>query len=129
MTRYEQPFLMDLGGRQGERERKDILYHTADGVAACRKKDEEKILHDYNLIILPQLYQTEVFFRSHDHMGHQWIDEVQKRILHRFDRPGLRKVCERWVNACLACLQVKDPRKMKFHLSPWKAQNLTRSRR
>ena len=30
--------------------------------------------------------------------------------------PGLRKAGERWVNACLACLQVKDPRKMKFPL-------------
>ena len=28
----------------------------------------------------------------------------------------MRKACERWVNACLACLQVKDPRKMKFPL-------------
>ena len=49
-------------------------------------------------------------------MGHQGINKVQQRILHRFDWPGLRKACERWVNACLACLQVKDPRKMKFPL-------------
>ena len=49
-------------------------------------------------------------------MGHQGIDKVQQRILHRFDWPGMRKACERWVNACLACLQVKDPRKMKFPL-------------
>ena len=49
-------------------------------------------------------------------MGHQGIDKVQQRILHRFDWPGLTKACERWVNACLACLQVKDPRKMKFPL-------------
>ena len=26
------------------------------------------------------------------------------------------KACERWVNTCLSCLQVKDPRKMKFPL-------------
>ena len=98
------------------KERKDLLYHTADGVVACKRKDEEKILHKHNLIILPQLYQMEVLFRSHDQMGHQGIDKVQQRILHRFDWPGLRKACERWVNACLACLQVKDPRKMKFPL-------------
>ena len=91
------------------KERKDLLYHSADGVVACKRKDEEKILHKHNLIILPQLYQTEVLFRSHDQMGHQGIDKVQQRILHRFDWPGLRKACERWVNACLACLQVKDP--------------------
>ena len=98
------------------KERKDLLYHTADGVVACRRKDEEKILHKHNLIILPQIYQTEVLFRSHDQMGHQGIDKVRQRILHRFDWPGLRKACERWVNACLACLQLKDPRKMTFPL-------------
>ena len=98
------------------KERKELLYHTADGVVICKRKDEEKILHKHNLIIMPQLYQTEVLFRSHDQMGHQWTDKVQQRILHRFDWPGFRKACERWVNACLACLQVKDPRKMKFQL-------------
>ena len=98
------------------KERKELLYHTADGVVACKRKEEYKILHKHNLIILPQLYQTEVLFRSHDQMGHQGIDKVQQRILHRFDWPGLRKACERWVNACLACLQVKVPRKMKFPL-------------
>ena len=111
------------------KDRKDLLYHTADGVVACKRKDEEKILHKHNLIILPQLYQTEVFFRSHEQMWHQGIDKVQQRILHRFDWPGLRKVCERWVNTCLACLQVKDPRKMKFPLkssSPLKARISTR---
>ena len=40
------------------KERRDLLYHTADGVVACRRKNEEKILHKHNLIILPQLYQT-----------------------------------------------------------------------
>ena len=57
-------------------------------------------------------------FRSHDQMGHQGIDKVQQRILHRFDWPELRKACKRWVNACLSCLQVKVPRKMKFSLKP-----------
>ena len=101
---------------QSYKEKKDLLYHTADEVVACRRKDEEKILHKHNLIILPQLYQTKVLFRSHDQMGHQGIEKAQQRILHRFEWPGLRKTCERWVNACLACLQVKDPRKMKFPL-------------
>ena len=98
------------------KERRDLLYHTSDGVVACRRKNEEKISHKHNLIILPQLYQTEVLFRSHDQMGHQGIDKVLQRILPRFDWPGLRKACERWVNACFSCLQVKDSRKMKFPL-------------
>ena len=60
------------------KERRDLLYHTADGVVACRRKDEEKILHRHKLIILPQLYQTEVLFRSHNQKGHQKIDKVHK---------------------------------------------------
>ena len=103
------------------KDKKDLLYHTADGVVASKRKHEEKILNQHNLIILPQLYQTEVLFRSHDQMGHQEIDKVQQRILHRFDWPGLRKAFERWVNACLACLQVKDPRKMKFPLKSFES--------
>ena len=75
------------------KERKDLLYHTADGVLACRRKDEERILH--KLIKPPQLYQTEVLFRLHDQMGHQGIDKAQQRMLHRFDWPGSRKACER----------------------------------
>ena len=78
------------------KERRYLLYHTADGVVACRRKDEEKIIHKHNLIILPQLYQTEVLFRSHDQLEHQGIDKVQQRIQHRrFDWSGLRKACER----------------------------------
>ena len=38
------------------KERRDLIYHTADGVVACRRKDDEKILNKLNLIILPQLY-------------------------------------------------------------------------
>ena len=98
------------------KEKKDLLYHTADGVVACKRKDEEKIFHKHNLFILPQLCQTVMLFSSHDQMGHQGIDKVQQRILHRFDWPCLRKACERWVNACLAGFQVEDPRKMKFPL-------------
>ena len=98
------------------KKRNGLLYHTSDCVVACRRQDEEKILHKLKLIILPQTNQTEDLFRSHDQMGHQGIDKVQQRILHRFEWPGLRKACERWVNAYLACLQVKDPRKMKFPL-------------
>ena len=60
------------------KERKDLLYHTADGVVACRRKDEEKIFYKHNLIILSQLHQMKVLFRSHDQMGHQEIDKVHQ---------------------------------------------------
>ena len=49
-------------------------------------------------------------------MEHHGIDNVQQRILRRFGWPGMRKACARLVNTCLSCLQVKDPRKLKFPL-------------
>ena len=91
------------------KERKGLLYHTADGVVACKRRDDEKMLYKNNLNILPQLYQKEMLFRLHEQMGHQGIDKVQQRILNRFDWPGVRKAWERWINACLSCLQMKDP--------------------
>ena len=54
--------------------------------------------------------------RSHDQMGHQGIDKVYQRILKRFEWPGMKKACEKWVTACLSCQQVKDPRKLRFPL-------------
>ena len=78
---------------------KDLLHHTADFMVACRRKDEEKKLQNHNLIVLPQLNQTEVLFSSHDQIEYHRIDKVQQRLLHRFGWLGMRKACERWVNA------------------------------
>ena len=79
-----------------------------------RKRREDKILCKYNAIVLPQLYQTDFLFRSHDQMGHQGIDEVYQSFLKRFEWPGMKKACEKWVTACLSCQQAKDPRKLRF---------------
>ena len=65
--------------------RKDLLYLNKDGIAACKRKKEDKILYKYNSIVLPQLYQTELLFRSHDLMGHQIMDKVDNRIQKRFE--------------------------------------------
>ena len=108
---------MDWDGSQRERGSGRSQLQDLEPVLQGEKRFTlSHILLKHKLIILPQLYQTEVLFRSHDQMGSQGIDKVQQRTLHRFDWPGLRKACERLVNACLACLQVKDPRKMKFPL-------------
>ena len=97
------------------------LYLNKDGIVACKRRDEDKVLYKYNAIVLPQLYQTDFLFRSHDHMGHQGIDKVYKKILKRFERPGMNKACEKWVKACLSCQQVKDPRKLRFPLQSIKS--------
>ena len=92
------------------------LYLNKDGIVACKRREEDRVLYKYNAIVLPQLYQTELLFKSHDQMGHHGIDKVYQRILKRFEWPGMKKACEKWVTACLSCQQVKDPRKLRFPL-------------
>ena len=102
--------------RQFYLKRKDLLYLNKDGIVACKRKEEDKVFYKYNSIVLPQLYQTELLFRSHDQMGHQGVDKVYNRIHKRFEWPGLKKACEKWIAACLSCQQPKDPRKLRFPL-------------
>ena len=100
--------------RQYFMQKEGRLYLIKDGILACKRRKKDKVLYKYNAIVLPQLYQTELLFRSHDQLGHQGIDKVYQRILKRFDWPGMKKACEKWVTACLSCQQVKDPRKLRF---------------
>ena len=74
--------------RQYFMQKEGRLYLNKDGIVACRRREEDKVLYKYNAIVLPQLYQTELLFRSHDQMGHQGIDKVYQRILKRFEWPG-----------------------------------------
>ena len=102
--------------RQYFTQKEGRLYLKKDVIVACKRREEDKVLFKYNAIVLPQLYQTEVLFRSHDQMGHQVIDTVYQRILERFEWPAMEKACEKRVTACLSCQQVKDPRKLQFSL-------------
>ena len=83
---------------------------------ACKRREEDKVLYKYNTIVLPHLYQTELLFRLHDQMGHQGIDKVYRRIMKRFEEPGMTKACETSVTACMSCQLVKKPRKLRFPL-------------
>ena len=49
------------------------LYLNKDGIVACKRREEDKVLFKYNAIVLPQLYQTELLLWSHDQMGHEGI--------------------------------------------------------
>ena len=67
--------------RQYFMQKEGRLYLNKDGIVACKRREEDRVLYKYNAIVLPQLYQTELLFRSHDQMGHQGIDKVYQRIL------------------------------------------------
>ena len=60
--------------RQYFMQKEGRLYLNKDGIGACMRTEEDKVLNKNNAIVLPQLYQTEVFFRSHEQMGHHGID-------------------------------------------------------
>ena len=109
--------------RQYFMQKEGRIYLNKDGIVACKRRYEDKILYKYNAIVLPQLYQTELLFRSHDQMGHQGIEKVYQRILKRFEWPGMKKACDKWVTACLSCQQVKDPRKLRFSLQSIESSN------
>ena len=85
--------------RQNFMQKKGRLYLNRDGIVACKGREEDKVLYKYNAIVLPHLYQTELLFKSRDQMGHQGIDKVYHRILKRFEWPGMKKACEKWVTA------------------------------
>ena len=87
------------------------LYLNKERMVACKRREEDRVLYKYNAMVLPQLYQTELLFRSHDQMGHQGIDKVYQR---RFEWPGMKKASEKWVKACPSCQQVEDSRKLRF---------------
>ena len=44
--------------RQYFMQKEGRLNLNKDGIVACRRRDEDKVLYKYNAIVLPQLYQT-----------------------------------------------------------------------
>ena len=46
--------------RQYFMQKEGRLYLNKDGIVACKRREEDKVLCKYNAIMLPQLYQTEL---------------------------------------------------------------------
>ena len=80
--------------RQYFMQKEGRLYLNKDGIVACKRRDEDKVLYKYNAIVLPQLCQTELLFRSHDQIGHQAIDKVYQRVLKHFEWPGMLRISD-----------------------------------
>ena len=52
--------------RQYFMQKEGRLYLNKDGIVACKRREEDKILYKYNAIVLPQafVYQTELSDRT-----------------------------------------------------------------
>ena len=69
------------------------------------------------MIVMPQLYQHEILFRTHDAMRHQGISEMVPRNQERHTWPGIRRSVGKYVGQCLTCYQVRaKPGDVRFHL-------------
>ena len=51
--------------RQYFMQKEGRFYLNKDGIVACKRREEDRVLYKYNAIVLLQLYQTELLFRSH----------------------------------------------------------------
>ena len=60
--------------KQSYMKRKDLQYLNKDEIVVCKRKGEYKVFYKYNSMVLPQLYQTEILFRSRDQMRHQGME-------------------------------------------------------
>ena len=76
--------------------RKDLLYLNKDGIVACKRKEEDNALYKYNSIVLPQLYQTKLLFRSHHQRGHQGVDKV----VTGYRSLACKRLVENFLHAC-----------------------------
>ena len=84
--------------RQYYKQKERRLYLNKDGIVACRRREEDKVLYKYNAMVLPQLYQTELLFGSRDQMGYQRIDKAYQWIMECFEWSGMKKACEKGPN-------------------------------
>ena len=50
------------------------LHLNKEGIVACKRREEVKVLYKYNAIVLPQLYETELLFRPYVQMDYVRID-------------------------------------------------------
>ena len=66
---------------------KDRLFVNGQGIPVClkRRPADRKRFFNHSMIIMPQLYQAEVLYRTHDEMGHQGVNKVVARIQQRHD--------------------------------------------
>ena len=59
------------------------------------------------MIVVPQLYQQEIFYRAHNVSGQQGVGKVLATIHERHTWPGIKRVVVNHIKPCLTCQQTK----------------------
>ena len=63
------------------KQKKELLVLNSNGVLCARYHPSQRLLHERPcFIVMPQLYQHEIFFRKHNARGHQGISKVFARM-------------------------------------------------
>ena len=78
--------------RQYFMQKEGRLYLNKDGIVACKRREEDRVLYKYNAIVLPQLYQTELLFRSHEMRSRKKYNPYGDDFV--VDRIDLKKIVE-----------------------------------
>ena len=106
------------GARNYFKQKKELLFRISNGVLCVKNPSTQRPLHErLCMIVMPQLYQHDIFFQAHNAMGHQGIGKVVARIQERHTWPGIRRTVGEYVSQCLTCQQVRDkPGDVRFHL-------------
>ena len=63
---------------------KGLVYLKEDEIVACIRNEKDKVLCKYQSILLQQLYQTELLFRSHN-QSHHSVDKVYNKTQKLFE--------------------------------------------
>ena len=92
------------------RQAKDRLYVNGQGILCLRRRPADRNrFSNHSMILMPQVYQAEILYQTHNEMGHQGVNKVVARIQQRHDWMGLQLAVNKWINACMTCQQRKNP--------------------
>ena len=100
------------------KQKKSLLLVNNNGVLCVKYPKSQRKLHERPcMILMPQLYQHEILFKTHDAMGHQGIAKILARIQERHTCPGIRRTIGHYASQCIKCQQVLDKSGgVRFHL-------------
>ena len=73
------------------KKKKDVLFINTYGVLCAKYLPSQRLFHERPcMVVMPKVYQHEIFFRAHTARGHQGITKVVVRIQERHTCSDIR---------------------------------------